>query len=116
MFSGTTHFDILILVPINMLNTFVLLAQFPAVYKNGIVLVISPLISLMQAQILYLKRANIPACLVGTAQSDLNILSRIRKGEFNIIYSSPEYLLGNNGKQMLDVLKKQLILVAIDGK
>lgn len=90
--------------------------KFPAVYKNGLVLVISPLIALMEAQVFDLTKAGIPACLVGTAQPDPNILSRIQMGQFNIIYSSPEYLHGDYGKKLLDVLKNRLLLVAIDGK
>lgn len=90
--------------------------QFPAVYKNGMVLVISPLISLMQAQVLTLNDLQIPACLVGSAQDDQCILLRIQKGEFNVIYSSPEYLQGQQGIQMLHSLKNRLTLIAIDGK
>lgn len=90
--------------------------QFPAVYKNGIVLVISPLISLMKAQVNTLTRNNIRACLVGSAQTDKLILSRIESGEFNIIYSSPEYIKGINGNYMLHLLKNRLIMIAIDGE
>lgn len=89
--------------------------QFPAVYKNGMVLVISPLIALMQAQVIALLEARIPACLVGSAQPDLLIMSKIEKGEFNVIYSSPEFLQGHQGKRLLDVLHNRLILIAIDG-
>lgn len=79
------------------------------------VLVISPLIALMQAQVITLNEANIPACLVGTAQPDKNILTRICSGQFNVIYSSPEYLQGNPGGRMLNALKNRLTLIAIDG-
>lgn len=79
------------------------------------VLVISPLIALMEAQVFDMNRANIPACLVGSAQPDPNILLRIHSGEFNIIYSSPEYLQLAPGKHLLNMLKNRLILIAIDG-
>lgn len=68
----------------------------------------------MEAQILDLNRANIPACLVGSAQEDRQILSRIKNAEFKIVYSSPEYLCGENGIQLLDILKNRLLLIAID--
>lgn len=80
------------------------------------VLVISPLIALMEAQVIYLENVGIPACFVGSAQKDINILSRIKRGEFNIIYSSPEYIQRSGGKQLLNILKNQLILIAVDGK
>lgn len=69
----------------------------------------------MEAQVIELKKLGISACLVGTAQPDRNILSRIQQREFNIIFCSPEYLQGVNGTQLLDVLKNQLLLIAIDG-
>lgn len=80
------------------------------------VLVISPLIALMQAQVFEMNRANIPACLVGSAQLDPHIMARIENGEFNIIYSSPEFLQYGQGKLLLNILKNRLVLVAIDGK
>lgn len=80
------------------------------------VLVISPLIALMEAQLFDLEAAGIPACLVGSAQSDINILSRIKKGEFKLIYCSPEYLVNSYGAELIKILEKRLILVAVDGK
>lgn len=84
-------------------------------YKNGTVLVISPLISLMKAQVHAMTQINVPACMLGTAQPDPNILSRIQKGEFNLIYASPEHLQKGKGKALLDILKNRLILIAVDG-
>lgn len=91
--------------------------QFPAVYKRSTALVISPLIALMEAQVMSLNDANIPACLVGSAQPDKQIISRIKNGqqEFRVIYSSPEFLQGHQGKTLLHALKDRLTLVAIDG-
>lgn len=80
------------------------------------VLVISPLISLMEAQVAELNKANIPACLVGSAQLDSNILARIQNSDFNVVYCSPEYLFGDKGDELLKVLKRQLIMIAVDGK
>lgn len=91
--------------------------QFPAVYKRSTVLVISPLIALMEAQVMSLNNANIPACLVGSAQPDKQIISRIKNGqqEYRLIYSSPEFLQGYQGKTLLHALKDRLTLIAIDG-
>lgn len=90
--------------------------QFPAVYKNGIVLVICPLISLMQAQVIALEKLKIKACYTGSAQSDQSITSRIERGEFTVVYSTPEFLQGYQGKRMLHALNNRLTLIAIDGK
>ncbi|XP_038308131.1 Werner syndrome ATP-dependent helicase isoform X5 [Canis lupus familiaris] len=63
--------------------------QYPPVYSGRIGLVISPLISLMEDQVLQLKMSNIPACFLGSAQSK-NVLEDIklkiedkRKGTFS---------------------------------
>lgn len=88
--------------------------QFPSVFTNGMTLVVCPLIALMEDQVLSLQAYNIPACLVGTAQIDPNIIKKVIGGEFNIIYASPEYLSKSEGKQMLQSLRDQLTLIAID--
>lgn len=70
----------------------------------------------MEAQIIDLDKAEVPSCLVGSAQQDKKILSRIRKGEFNLVYCSPEYLQGGYGQDLINIVKNRLIMVAIDGK
>ena len=44
--------------------------QFPALYLKGIAVVISPLISLMEDQVMALKLVNVEACLLGTGQDN----------------------------------------------
>ncbi|CAG2197731.1 RECQL2 [Mytilus edulis] len=44
--------------------------QYPSVYTGKTTVVVSPLISLMQDQVLGLKVANIEACLLGSAQEN----------------------------------------------
>lgn len=90
--------------------------QFPAVYKNGITLVVSPLISLMQDQVSALSVANIPACFLGSAQTDKNITSQVLAGDFRMVYASPEYINGDWGQNLLKRLESKLTLIAIDGK
>lgn len=93
-----------------------LLFQFPAVYENGITLVVSPLISLMQDQVGALSVANISACFLGSAQTDRNIESQVTAGDFRIVYASPEYINGDRGQNLLKKLERMLTLVAIDGE
>lgn len=88
--------------------------QFPAVFQKGMTLVVSPLIALMEAQVLALTSIGISACLVGSAQPDANILKRINDGEFSIVYCSPEYLQYNNGRTLVYYLRKRITLIAID--
>lgn len=88
--------------------------QFPAVYMNKMTLVVSPLIALMQAQVMDLQMIGISACYVGSAQKDLKILNRIAEGNFTVIYSSPEYLQTANGDKLMSIVRGKLALIAID--
>lgn len=89
-----------------------LLFQYPAVFTNGITLVVSPLISLMQDQVRSLSVANISACFLGSAQTQRDMDARVLAGEFRLVYASPEYLI--NATNWLKLLESQLTLIAID--
>ncbi|NWQ87707.1 WRN helicase, partial [Burhinus bistriatus] len=68
--------------------------QFPPVYTGFTGVVICPLISLMEDQVLQLTMSEIPACLLGSAQSK-NITECIKAGQYRVIYMTPEFCLGN---------------------
>ncbi|XP_058146087.1 bifunctional 3'-5' exonuclease/ATP-dependent helicase WRN isoform X2 [Dasypus novemcinctus] len=87
--------------------------QYPPVYVGRIGLVISPLISLMEDQVLQLEMSNIPACFLGSAQSK-NVLEDIKLGKYQIVYMTPEFCSGN-----LDLLQHLqanigITLIAVD--
>ncbi|XP_077799546.1 bifunctional 3'-5' exonuclease/ATP-dependent helicase WRN isoform X5 [Macaca mulatta] len=87
--------------------------QYPPVYVGKIGLVISPLISLMEDQVLQLKMSNIPTCFLGSAQSE-NVLTDIKLGKYRIVYITPEYCSGNIG--LLQQLEADIgiTLIAVD--
>ncbi|XP_022354487.1 Werner syndrome ATP-dependent helicase [Enhydra lutris kenyoni] len=87
--------------------------QYPAVYSGRIGLVISPLISLMEDQVLQLKMSNIPACFLGSAQSK-NVLEDIKSGKYRIVYLTPEFCSGN--LSLLQQLQANIgiTLIAVD--
>ncbi|XP_054842075.1 bifunctional 3'-5' exonuclease/ATP-dependent helicase WRN isoform X2 [Eublepharis macularius] len=68
--------------------------QFPPVYTGGTGIVVSPLISLMEDQVLQLEMSGIPACLLGSAQSK-NVRRSIEAGCYRVVYVTPEFCLGN---------------------
>ncbi|NWU72009.1 WRN helicase, partial [Pterocles burchelli] len=68
--------------------------QFPPVYTGHTGIVICPLISLMEDQVLQLTMSGIPACLLGSAQSK-NIKECIKAGQYRVIYMTPEFCSGN---------------------
>lgn len=91
-----------------------LLFQFAAVYQQKIALVVSPLISLMQEQVMSLSVANIPACFLGSAQKNRNIFSEIKNGSYRVVYASPEYLSSDIGQDLVKQICKNLTVIAID--
>ncbi|KAM6401475.1 bifunctional 3'-5' exonuclease/ATP-dependent helicase WRN isoform 2-T2 [Pluvialis apricaria] len=87
--------------------------QFPPVYTGFTGIVICPLISLMEDQVLQLTMSEIPACLLGSAQSK-NIKECIKAGQYRVIYMTPEFCLGN--LQLLQDLDQSIgiTLIAVD--
>jgi ATP-dependent DNA helicase RecQ len=85
-----------------------LLYQFPATYNNKITIVVSPLISLMNDQCMFLNSKNIKSvCLNSEARTDVSSL-----GDCKIIYTTPEFI--TNRMLVLDKLKDNIGLFAID--
>ncbi|XP_029457811.1 Werner syndrome ATP-dependent helicase [Rhinatrema bivittatum] len=68
--------------------------QFAPVYTEGIGIVIAPLISLMEDQVVQLEMSNIPACFLGSAQSK-NVIKDVKAGLFRVVYMTPEFCSGN---------------------
>ncbi|XP_071970116.1 bifunctional 3'-5' exonuclease/ATP-dependent helicase WRN isoform X3 [Engystomops pustulosus] len=87
--------------------------QFAPVYTSCIGIVISPLISLMEDQVLQLTMSNIPACFLGSAQTK-NIMHEVKGGKFKVIYMTPEFCSG--GISLLQELENNygISLIAID--
>uniref|UniRef100_A0A8B9CTT4 Bifunctional 3'-5' exonuclease/ATP-dependent helicase WRN n=1 Tax=Anser brachyrhynchus TaxID=132585 RepID=A0A8B9CTT4_9AVES len=87
--------------------------QFPPVYTGCTGIVICPLISLMEDQVLQLTMSGIPACLLGSAQSK-NIRDGIKAGQYRVIYMTPEFCSGN--LELLQDLDQAIgiALIAVD--
>ncbi|XP_017784476.1 PREDICTED: Werner syndrome ATP-dependent helicase-like [Nicrophorus vespilloides] len=91
--------------------------QFPAMYLKGITVVISPLISLMEDQVLSLKMANIPATLMCSSNAKIrDTADEILDDEYRLIYMTPEFVCGSFGSGLLQKMHKNLnlVLIAID--
>ncbi|KAM9236505.1 bifunctional 3'-5' exonuclease/ATP-dependent helicase WRN isoform 2-T2 [Leptosomus discolor] len=87
--------------------------QFPPVYTGCTGIVICPLISLMEDQVLQLTTSGIPACLLGSAQSK-NMKDGIKAGQYRVIYMTPEFCSGN--LELLQDLDQTIgiTLIAVD--
>ncbi|KAM0838249.1 hypothetical protein ACQ4PT_061101 [Festuca glaucescens] len=75
--------------------------QIPALLTTKIVVVISPLISLMHDQCLKLAKHGISACFLGSGQPDNRVEGKAMAGMYKIIYVCPETVL-----RLMEPLKK----------
>ncbi len=89
--------------------------QIPALYSEGVTLVISPLISLMQDQVMNLEEYDVPAVYLNSSLSFKEFIAtkdRIRAGEIKMIYLSPEGILSPSMLTFLNEI--DISLIAID--
>ncbi|NAW51954.1 RecQ family ATP-dependent DNA helicase [Elizabethkingia argentiflava] len=89
--------------------------QLPALFLEGLVLVISPLLALMKEQVYGLQARGIPAMYLSSEldeeQQDL-VYQYMRNGEYKIIYISPERL--TNRDFLENISEVRLGLIAVD--
>ena len=93
--------------------------QLPALVRDGLVLVISPLVALMQDQVAQLQRRGIPAACLHrglTAAERGPLLQRIRDRRLRLLYLAPERLRVEATRQLLDDLLSEggLVGLAVD--
>lgn len=93
--------------------------QLPALVREGLVLVISPLVALMQDQVGHLERRGIPAACLhrGLDPGDRRqLLERIRNRRLRLLYIAPERLQVEATRQLLeDIIDQgQLVALAVD--
>ena len=89
--------------------------QVPALAKDGLCLVISPLIALMKDQVENLKRKGIPALAIFSGMNFLEIKKTLQNaayGNYKFLYVSPERLETNLFLEYLPAL--HINLVAVD--
>lgn len=89
--------------------------QIPALCRNGMAVVISPLIALMRDQVEALRKRGIRAAALNSALSSTDagrLMQQIRDGNIDLLYVAPERLMLDGTLAMLD--RCQLSLLAID--
>lgn len=89
--------------------------QLPATLFDGLTLVVSPLIALMQSQVAQLQLLGIKACCLNSSNSDdenKKIIEMLKSNQIKLLYIAPERLIKND---TIDLLKtKKISLLAID--
>lgn len=89
--------------------------QIPALVMEGVAVVVSPLIALMQDQVEGLVANGVKAAFVNSSSSpseNMNVLHQALDGKLDLLYVSPEKLLSMDFAPMLGQLK--ISLFAID--
>ena len=89
--------------------------QLPALLRDGVAIVISPLIALMQDQVAALQELGVRAAFLNstlTARQAWTVETQLRNGELDLLYVAPERLLTERCQSLLD--QCQLALFAID--
>src|ERR1700692_4832076 len=89
--------------------------QLPALIRDGLTSVVSPLIALMRNQVAQLRGYGVAAAALNSANDpaeNRKILDQIVRGELRLVYVAPERLLKSD---TIDFLKKaKVALLAVD--
>ena len=89
--------------------------QIPAIVREGVGVVVSPLIALMRDQVEGLRQTGVrAACLNSTLsyQEVLEVESALQNGQLDLLYVAPERLFGDRTLELL--ARTRLALFAID--
>jgi ATP-dependent DNA helicase RecQ len=89
--------------------------QIPALLRDGVGVVVSPLIALMQDQVAALREAGVRAAFLNStlsARESYAIEAQAKAGELDLLYMAPERVLAPRGLELLDALT--IALFAID--
>jgi ATP-dependent DNA helicase RecQ len=87
--------------------------QLPALINEGLTLVISPLVALMEDQVSALKKNGIKAEFLNSSQSQTE-QAQIKIEDLQLLYVSPEKLLSENFLEFLSSGSFSISLIAID--
>ena len=93
--------------------------QIPALIRDGLAIIVSPLIALMQNQVEALQQLGVEAAYLNSslaAEDNMRITQRILSGEIKLLYVAPERLLVGSFLSLLDQVNMHigLALFAID--
>lgn len=93
--------------------------QLPALLREGVAIVVSPLIALMQDQVDALKQLGVRAAFLNSSQEfdeAREVTAQLMRGYFQIVYVAPERLLMSSFLNLLDEIEEGagIALFAID--
>ncbi|PWV53361.1 ATP-dependent DNA helicase RecQ [Chitinophaga sp. S165] len=88
--------------------------QVPALLKEGVCVVVTPLIALMKDQVANLQKRNIPAVAIyaGMYYQDVErLLEEVRRGKYKFLYLSPERLESKRFLEYCDGMPVNLLAI-----
>jgi len=88
--------------------------QVPALAKEGLCIVVSPLIALMKDQVMQLKKRNIPAVAIysGMSLREIDVaLDNCVYGKIKLLYVSPERLMNDMFRERIQKMKVNLLAI-----
>ncbi|MFU8784466.1 DNA helicase RecQ [Aliidiomarina sp.] len=88
--------------------------QLPAMLLDGVTIVVSPLVSLMDDQVAAMREVGLPAAAIHSGLNAPEIMETFRllhRGELKVLYLAPERLLQAHFRERLQELKVALIAV-----
>jgi len=88
--------------------------QIPALIADGVGLVVSPLIALMQDQVAALRELGIPAAFLNSSlsrQAQQDVIDSLLDGELKLLYVAPERLLQPQTRDLLSTLAVSIIAI-----
>lgn len=93
--------------------------QIPALLRDGVGIVVSPLIALMQDQVDALKQLGVPAAFLNSsleAEAARDVSRQLMRGELKLLYVAPERLMTEGFLNLLERLQQEnrIALFAID--
>ena len=105
--------DVLVVMPTGAGKS--LCFQVPGLARGGLTIVVSPLVALMQDQVMALKLAGVAADSINSAASrpdNVSVWQKAAAGETRLLYMAPERLMT---ERMLDALSRLPVnLIAVD--
>jgi ATP-dependent DNA helicase RecQ len=88
--------------------------QVPALQQEGVGLVVSPLIALMQDQVSALQELGVDAGFLNSnqrADEQRQVISRLQNGSLKLLYVAPERLAADSTRRLLAGLRVSLIAI-----
>ncbi|HEU4594930.1 MAG TPA: RecQ family ATP-dependent DNA helicase [Pyrinomonadaceae bacterium] len=89
--------------------------QLPALMKNGVTVVISPLIALMKDQVDALQARGLPATFINSSvdfEEQKERIAGVRRGDFKLLYVAPERFRSGHFVETLQ--RAEIALLAVD--